>query len=291
MKAAFQGVPGAYSELAARQLLGEKCHTVACETFADVFCAVETGVVERALVPIENSLGGSIHQNYDLLLSQNLHIIGETYLRVEHALLCHPKSHLKKLTEVRSHPQALAQCTHFFHTHAQIKPIAFFDTAGAAKSLLDEASLHIGAIASVLAAELYGLKILQRNLENAVNNYTRFLLLASKPQKIKFDPSHKCSLVLTPKKNTVGVLHQILGEFALREIDLLKIESRPDPRSAFEYHFYLDVHCGKEKKVFEKALLTIEDFAEVKVLGIYPEAKKTFLPKLPRSMKSKTQKN
>ncbi len=276
MKAAFQGVHGAYSELASKQLLGPRVRTLPRETFADVFDAVAGGAAERGVLPIENSLAGSIHQNYDLLLDRDLHIVGEAYLKVEHALLCHPGTSLKAITEVRSHPQALAQCSGFFAKNKGIKPAPYFDTAGAAESLAKEAPVHIGAIASAYAAELYGLRVLKRNLQNHADNFTRFLAVAKRPLPSK--PSRKAqpfktSLAFMPKRNAVGSLHAILGIFAGRGIDLLKIESRPNPLSPFEYWFYADLAGGPGAPAVAQALRELEPLvSRLKILGGYPRA-------------------
>lgn len=271
MKAAFQGVHGAYSDLACKQLLGPRCQTVPCETFEDVFLAVQKGKADQGVIPIENSLAGSIHQNYDLLLTHNLQIVGETHLKVEHALMCHPSTGLKNLTQVRSHPQALAQCSHFFAKESRIRPVAFFDTAGAAKSISEEAPEQIGAIASAYAAKLYKLKVLRSNLQNLPNNFTRFLAITPNAAKTSGHGQYKTSIVFMPEKNQTGILFRILGVFALRDIDLLKIESRPNPLSPFEYWFYVDF-VGKigETKV-DKALDHLREMAaQLKVLGSYP---------------------
>jgi arogenate/prephenate dehydratase len=300
MKAAFQGVPGAYSELARKPLLGPRTQTLPCESFEDVFEAVAKGKADRGILPIENSLAGSIHQNYDLLLARNLHIVGEAHLKVEHVLMCHPSASLKSLTQVRSHPQALAQCSRFFAETKGIKPVVFFDTAGAAESLVKEKPLHIGAIASAYAAELYGLKVLKRNLQNQPNNFTRFLAVAKAPLKpAKAAPAKssgatraaiapaaggfKTSIVFMPSRNQVGILFNILGVFALRDIDLLKIESRPNPLSPFEYWFYVDLAgaasmgmagpAGHGDPAVDQALEQLRGMAsELKVLGSYPAA-------------------
>jgi prephenate dehydratase len=276
MKAAFQGVHGAYSELASKQLLGPRVRTLPCETFADVFDAVAGGKAERGILPIENSLAGSIHQNYDLLLDRDLHIVGEAYLRVEHTLLCHPATSLKAITEVRSHPQALAQCSGFFAKNKGIKPAAYFDTAGAAESLAKEAPAHIGAIASAYAAELYGLKILRRNLQNHADNFTRFLAVARRPLPDKASRARtpfKTSLAFMPKRNEVGSLHAVLGVFAGSGIDLLKIESRPNPLSPFEYWFYADLAGGPGAPAVAQALRELKPLvSRLKILGGYPRA-------------------
>lgn len=288
MKAAFQGVHGAYSELASKQLLGPRTRTLPCETFADVFDAVEAAAADRGILPIENSLAGSIHQNYDLLLQRDVHIVGEAYLKVEHALLAHPAASLKALTEVRSHPQALAQCSGYFAKNKRIKPIPYFDTAGAAESLSREAPAHVGAIASVYAAELYGLKVLKRNLQNHADNFTRFLAVERGPvpsrqagkgaagkarRGVGGTAPWKTSLAFMPGRNAVGSLHAILGVFAGRGIDLLKIESRPNPLSPFEYWFYADVAGGPGDLKLAQALQELGPLlSRLKILGGYPRA-------------------
>lgn len=304
MKAAFQGVHGAYSELASKQLLGPRTRTLPCESFADVFDAVLAGKAARGILPIENSLAGSIHQNYDLLLDRDVHIVGEAYLKVEHALLAHPSASFKAITEVRSHPQALAQCSGFFAKGKGIKPVPYFDTAGAAESLAREAPSHIGAIASVYAAELYGLKVLKRNLQNSADNYTRFLAVERGPVPIRKGGKvkalrkgnagaagtapFKTSLAFMPKRNAVGSLHAILGVFAGRGIDLLKIESRPNPLSPFEYWFYADLAGGPGDEPVALALRDLGPLlSRLKILGGYPRAPRAGSRPAPTSHRSK----
>jgi prephenate dehydratase len=290
LTAAFQGVPGAYSQLACRQLLGEGVGTLPRETFEDVFAAVTGGKSDLGVLPIENSLAGSIHQNYDLLLAHDLAILGETRLKVEHVLMCHPSTSLAKLAKVRSHPQALAQCSDFFagsKRNKRIKAIPYFDTAGAAESLAREAPSDVGAIASSLAAELYGLKVLKRNLQNHAHNYTRFLAVAPAKGATHARAARaldarqgggggrplKTSIAFMPSRNQVGALFRALGVFALRDIDLLKIESRPNPLSPFEYWFYLDFAGGMGEPRVDKALDHLREMAgRLKILGSYPRA-------------------
>ncbi len=282
MKAAFQGVHGAYSEMACKALLGPSCRPLPMPAFEDVFEAVRAGKADRGVIPIENSLAGSIHQNYDLLLAYDLHIVGETHLRVEHVLMAHASASLGTLTEVRSHPQALAQCSGFFASHRNIKATAYFDTAGAAESLVGEASPALGAIAGAQAAELYGLKVLRRNLENRSHNFTRFLLIARKPIRPPADAAAKCSVTFRPDKNQVGALFRVLGVFALRDIDLLKIESRPDPDNAFAYRFHLDLAGSPADKRVAKALDHLEEIVtDYRLLGAY--ARDPGFPGLPAS--------
>jgi prephenate dehydratase len=277
MKVAFQGVHGAYSEVAARHLLGRSCHTLPTQTFQEVFEAVEKGRTDRGVIPIENSLAGSIHQNYDLLLRHHLYIVGETHLRIEHVLMCHHESSARNLVTVRSHPQALAQCSTFFARHRRLREIAFFDTAGAAKYIADTHARDTGAIASEYAAKLYGLKILRRHIENQPDNFTRFLAIGRKPWKPTGAIGAKCSLAFRPARNEVGILFKILGVFALRGIDLLKVESRPDPHSPFEYLFYLDLEGSPEKKKVAKALDHLQEMVtHFRLLGVYPMGRREF---------------
>lgn len=300
---AFQGVHGAYSEMACRQLFGVGIKTVPCETFEAVFAAVESGQVRYGVLPIENSLAGSIHLNYDLLAQHDLPIVGETHLRVRHCLLCHPSTSRDKITEVRSHPQALAQCSGLFAVkprpaketaksraaHPTLKPVVWFDTAGAAQSLVEEKPAHVAAIASEWAAQLYKLKILDQGIANQPFNFTRFLAI-TKPAKSKPAPGKakrsetarsrtkrddvatlKTSIAYIPPVNEVGVLFKVLGIFALRQIDLVKIESRPNPLKPFEYRFYLDLIGDAETGPLSKALDQLREIGgELQVLGSYP---------------------
>jgi prephenate dehydratase len=278
MKIAFQGVPGAYSELAARQLFGTRAGTLPFETFENVFEAVDKGRADRGVIPIENSLAGSIHQNYDLLLEHRLHIVGEAYLRVEHALLSLPATRFADLREVRSHPQALAQCSRFFAENRDIKPVVWFDTAGAARSIAGEKPKGVAALASEYAGKLYGLKALRKCIQNGENNFTRFLAIARTNSRSLSGVEgprgkYKTSIVFGAK-NEAGSLHRILGVFAARKIDLNKIESRPNPASPFEYRFYLDFAGGTGNANVKQALRELETLTiDLRILGSYPCAK------------------
>lgn len=277
MRVAFQGIRGAYSEVAARAYFGNSCKTVAAETFDDVFDIVTKKRAERGIIPIENSLAGSIHQNYDLLLEHNLHIVGEVHVRIEHALMCHPDATKKDIAFVRSHPQALAQCKKFFGRNPRITPLPFFDTAGAARSIADEQARTIAAIASERSAALYKLKILKKNLENRSHNFTRFLILAKKPWVPKRSVKAKSSIVFSPESNQTGILFQMLGVFYVRNIDLLKIESRPDPRVPFEYLFYLDLAGSPKSRLVADAFAHLREKTKLfRLLGAYPMGKGNF---------------
>ena len=273
MIVAFQGVHGAYSEVAANVTLGSRCKTLPQETFAAVFDAVQGRRAQRGIIPIENSLAGSIHQNYDLLLAHRVHIVGEVYLKIEHVLMCHPDTSRRQLRFIRSHPQALAQCGKLFKHHTRLKPVAYFDTAGAAQSLVEERALDTGALASLYAAKLYRLRVLQRHVEDQVDNYTRFLIIAREPWRPQRGVQVKCSITFTPVRNEVGILFKILGVFALRGINLLKVESRPDPRSPFAYLFYLDLSGSPNEKHVIRAFEHLREMvADFRLLGAYPAA-------------------
>ena len=270
MKAAFQGIHGAYSELAVRETLGRGVQTVPCATFEEVFNCVERGRADRGVIPIENSLAGSIHENYDLLLAHRLHIVGETHMRIGHVLLCHPDATLGEIRTVRSHPQALAQCAAFFRAHRRLRPEPYFDTAGAAESVAREGNRSTAAIAGAHAASLYGLRILRRDIENTKSNFTRFLVIARTPWRRRRGARTKSSIAFTPAANRPGILFHILGVFALRDIDLLKIESRPDPRTPFEYLFTIDLAGGPSEPHVSRAIEHLKEVvSQFRLLGTY----------------------
>jgi prephenate dehydratase len=271
MRVAYQGVRGAYSELAALRALGRRIAPVPCQTFDEVFDTVTRGAADRGVIPIENSLAGSIHQNYDLLLDHALHIVGEVHLRIEHVLMGLPGTTLRSLTRIRSHPQALAQCDRFFRRHPRLVAEPYFDTAGAAASVAAEGAREVGAIASSYAARLYRLAVVRRQMENEPHNYTRFLLVGASPWPPRPTVRTKCSIVFRPHRNIVGVLFRILGVFALRDINLLKIESRPDPREPFSYLFYVDLAGSPLEAHIARALEHLQEMTSLfRLLGAYP---------------------
>lgn len=227
MKVAYQGEPGAYSEKAARELLGGRILTIPYPSFEEAFKAVASREVDYAVLPIENSLGGSIHNNFDLLLRYNLHIIAEHDFRVEHTLLALPGVKKEDIKRVMSHPQALAQCDSFIREWG-VKPEAAYDTAGSAKMIKEQGLTDCAAIASDLAGETYGLQILASNIEDHEENFTRFLVLSRVPVSALLPPSMpaKTSIVFVVQ-NTAGALYKALACFSLRDIDFSKIESRP----------------------------------------------------------------
>lgn len=276
IRVAFQGEPGAYSEAAALALLGEDIQPVPFPSFDAVFEAVEKNGFERAIVPVENSLAGSIHRNYDLLLQNHLSIIGEYSLRVSHCLMVKPGVELNAIRRVYSHPQALAQCEQSLRSLGdQVQVIATQDTAGSARLLRDEGWDDAAAIASERAAQIYGLSIIKRDFEDEPSNFTRFMALARDPLPLGTLPapaSCKTSIAFAGK-NEPGLLFRCLSAFALRNIDLCKIESRPMRGVPWEYIFYIDFsgHPGEER--CQRALDHLKEMTTfMRLFGSYPRA-------------------
>ena len=268
-RVAFQGVAGAYSEEAIRQFFGPEVESVPCRTLADIFFAVDRQAADYGMLPVENAVAGSVPRSYELLMEHDLRIHAEAILRVRHMLLALPGTQLSNLKRVRSHPQALAQCQRYLERHG-LEPEPAFDTAGSARDLADNPEPAVAVIASELAAELYGLEILDRRIEDFPFNYTRFFVLALKdPPRAQ---RNKTSLVFTTPHRP-GVLYECLGEFATRRINLAKIESRPRLNRPWQYIFYLDFegHCqDPECEAAIMGLLRRSSF--VKLLGSYPAA-------------------
>ncbi|MDT8897008.1 prephenate dehydratase [Thermanaerothrix sp. 4228-RoL] len=266
---AFQGEHGAYSESAAIEYFGSQIETLPCESFEAVFDAVEQKIADQGIIPIENSLAGSVHQNYDLLLSRSLHIIGEYHLRIQHCLIGWPNADIKRLRKVISHPQALAQCRETLKRLGIPSTEPVYDTAGAVRLLLNQADPAVAAIASRRAAEVYNMSILAEGIEDHSANFTRFLILSREA----IDPplnQAKTSIVFT-LINRPGALFRALAVFALREIDLAKIESRPVFGRPGEYLFYVDFFGSTANKVVERALDNLNEFATMlRILGCYP---------------------
>ena len=265
---AFQGEAGAYSERAAKEFFREQSiATIPCRTFGETFAAVQDERVVAAVVPIENSLAGSVHQNYDLLLKHELHITGEIFLRISHQLMALPATKWEQVRRVYSHPQALEQCREFLEKWPAIEVVPAYDTAGSAKLLVENQWHDAAAIASEWAAEQYGLNILHQGIESNQKNYTRFLILEKQPRAPA--ENGKTSIVFSVP-HTPGSLFKALAIFALRDINLLKIESRPLHGSPWEYVFYLDFEGTPRLSHCEKALEHLGEIATFwRVLGAY----------------------
>jgi prephenate dehydratase len=263
---AFQGERGAYSEAAALEYFGSDIEPIPCPSFDEVFEKVERGAVERGIVPVENSLGGSIHRNYDLFMRHQLHLIGEKIYRVRHCLIGFPGAQIGDIQLITSHPQALAQCEHTI-TRLGIQREVVYDTAGAVKLLKESGRRDHAAIASRRAAEVYEMQILEEGIEDDEANYTRFVVLAREP--IVPQPPAKTSIVFT-LKNQPGALFKALSVFALRDLDLTKIESRPLAGTPWDYLFYLDFIGSVSDETAQRALDHLGEYATtLRVLGSY----------------------
>lgn len=268
-KVAFQGVAGAYSEQAIRQYFGPEVETIPVKTLADIFFAVAGRDADYGMLPIENSVAGSVNQAYELLMEHDLRIYAEVILRVQHMLLAPPGTKLSDVKRVRSHPQALAQCQRYLLRHG-LEPEPAFDTAGSARDLAANPEPGVAAIASELAAQIYGLEILDRNIEDSRLNYTRFFVLSIQdPPRAQ---RNKTSLVFTTTHQP-GALYECMGEFAKRHINLTKIESRPRLNRPWQYIFYLDFEGHCQDPPCEAAIMgLLRRSSFVKLLGSYPAA-------------------
>jgi prephenate dehydratase len=274
---AFQGARGAFSEEAARKLLGPDVAVLPCERFEDIFRSVKEGRTAGAVVPIENTLAGSVHENYDHLQHFDLPIVAETSVRIVHNLIARPGVSFAKIKRVYSHPVALNQCLDFFAANPQLERVPFYDTAGSVKMLGEEGLTDAAAIASSVAAEIYGARILRRSIESDRQNFTRFFLLR-RPEYAKRHPVRaaagaqwKTSLVFSTR-NLPGALFRALSAFALRDLNLAKIESRPLRGKPWEYLFYLDFLGRVDSPNAQNALNHLRELADfLRVLGCYPK--------------------
>ena len=266
-KISYQGEPGAFSEQAARSFFGKRCVTVARESFREIFDDVSAGKSVYAMVPIENSLHGSVPQNYDLLWKHRLFIVGELKLRISMNLLALPGTKLKNLAAVYSHPQALGQCERFLTSLKGVEINPFYDTAGAAKMIAMEGRTDAAAVASSQAAADYGLAILRAGIENDHRNFTRFLVVAKKESHPRRRPK---TSVIFATKNVPGALFKCLSAFALRNINLLKIESRPLVGAPWEYLFYVDIEGDARSEECVNALAHLRELtSSYRFLGSY----------------------
>jgi prephenate dehydratase len=274
---AFQGEPGAYSESASLALFGPEAGLAPCETFDDVFAGVQDGRYDYGVVPVENSLAGSIHRNYDLLLQHELHIVAEHVLWVSHCLIAHPGVALAEIRRVYSHPQALAQCEQSLAALGDVEVIAAYDTAGSVRIVQERGERDAAAIASERAAEVYGMAVLRHEFEDEKANYTRFVAVAREPQTPGPGVDAKTSIAFAGI-NRPGLLFRCLSAFALRDIDLTKIESRPLKGVPWQYIFYVDFAGSLQDEVCRRAMDQLREMATfVRVFGSYPRANATWI--------------
>lgn len=262
MKVAFQGEPGAYSEDAVFACF-EGAESLPCGSFGEVFEAVASGSIDFGVIPLENSIAGSVHENYDLLYRHELHIIGEYFLRIRHCLIVLPGVKLKDIKKAISHPQALAQCAGYLRKH-NIQPVEAYNTAGSVKLLKESGARDMAAIASRRAAELYGMQVLDENIADHAENHTRFLVLGRLP--VLPEEEAKTSMVITLKDRS-DALSQALAVFARHDIVLTKIETRPFAGKPWGQLYFLDFLGPPNDGVLDE----VGDYASnVRILGLYP---------------------
>jgi prephenate dehydratase len=273
-RVAFQGEPGAFSEAAAFQLLGDSITTVPRATFDAAFAAIKDGAADALLVPVENSLAGSVVRVFDLLLDSSLQIVAETILPIQHHLIGCPGASLADIRAVASHPMALAQCERLFTDHPSWKRLPAEDTAGSVREVLARQDKSVAAIAGQRAADHYRGVILAKSVQDNAENFTRFVLLVPETQAAAqaAPNAHKMSIAMR-LAHRPGALLASLEPFARHQVNLLKIESRPIHGRPWEYQFFLDVESGRPGQM-EKALSEVRAAtAELRVLGRYSAAK------------------
>jgi len=269
VRLAYQGEPGAYSEAAALQYGGADVETLPCKSFDEVFDAVVERRATHGVVPLENSIGGTIHRNYDLLLDHDLPITGEVELDVVHCLQALPGTKLGDVTTVYSHPQALAQCERYLKDLG-VTVEAVYDTAGGAKLVAEQQQPGAAALASRRAAEVFGLEVIQEAVQDFEYNITRFAIFGG----ASAEDANKTTIVFA-LPSTPGALFKALSVFALRDINLTKLESRPMRGSPWEYLFYVEVEARRDDLACARALMHLAEFARwSRVLGSYKGAQR-----------------
>jgi prephenate dehydratase len=268
MVIAIQGERGSYSDAAVLEHFGSEAQVLPCETFDQAFEAVETSRADLGLVPIENSVAGSIHRCYDLLMQHSLSIVGERLLRVHHCLIGLPGAAMGDIRRVISHPQALAQCGHFLKSLPGVSTAVVYDTAGSVKMVREQGDRAQAGIASRRAAEVYEMAVLVEGIEDDQANFTRFLAIARAPSVPEGEA--KTSIVFA-MRNVAGALFKAMSAFALRDIDLTKIESRPLVGKVWEYLFYVDFAGSTADPNVQRALDNLREYTSLmRVLGSYP---------------------
>jgi prephenate dehydratase len=266
---AIQGEPGAFSHTAAEQLYGPELRLVPTRSFDDLFRAVATGDADRALVPVENTLAGSVQGNLDRIIRDDLHVVAETRVRIRLSLVAPPGRRMDEITRAASHPVALQQCQAFFRSHPEVEPVAVYDTAGSIRDLMAGEGEYDAAIGSDLAATIYGAETIREEIEDDKENYTRFFAVSTLAEAFP-EKSPKTSLAFVVAHEP-GSLHKALGAFANRGIDLTKLESRPIPGRPWEYRFFADVR-GNPQAELGPCLDELRIYtAELRLLGCYAE--------------------
>jgi len=269
-RVAYQGERGAYSEDAISHIFGDAVEPLPCVEFRDAFEAVDTGKATHAVLPVENSIEGTVAQVNDLLLEHDLSVTTEVILTVDHCLIANPKTRLEDVRAVYSHPQALGQCRRFLARHPEWKQIPAYDTAGSVKMVRDRGRRNEAAIASHRSATLYHMKVLAEGIQTDHENYTRFFVLEKHPRSAKGGDKTSIAFVA---KNVPGSLHRCLGEFASRGINLTKLESRPRRARPWNYVFYADLEGSMEdQRVREAVGALVTSAGFVKVFGTYKKA-------------------
>lgn len=270
MKIAYQGVKGAYSEAAAYSHFGDKIDAIGFETFEEAFEAVKEGKVDYGVVPIDNTIAGTVAANCDLLLKHDVSVIAEVFLDIKHNLLSHNGNSIKDVKFVYSHPHALEQCRVFIRNH-HLKPIPEYDTAGAAKIIKERNRKEEAAIASEFCAKIYGLDIIEKDISTAKNNITKFFVFVNSNNIPKNIKQEKTSIVFKTK-HYPGALISCLQRLAKHGLSLTKLESRPIPENPWEYAFYADFEGGIEDEKVKLAISEMEVSSTfLKVLGSYPK--------------------
>lgn len=267
MRVAYQGEKGAYSEIACIKYFKEDVTLLPFKTLLDVFEAVDKNYADYAVVPIENSIEGSVNEAIDLLLDTDLYVVGEVYVRIVHCLISYPNNTINDIKKVYSHPQALGQCRQFINKY-KFEVIPYYDTAGSVKMLSENYIKDAAAIASKRAAKIYNMKILAEGIEDNKNNYTRFLILS----KNKVNPTKNSkTMMIFSTKHEPGALCKVLEEFASRKINLTMIISRPNKDRKWEYNFYIDIEGSIEDKMISECINSLkEKVTFLKILGSYP---------------------
>lgn len=273
MRAAFQGIKGAYSELAVYRFFGRRVETVSCDTFDEVFESVVSNSVDCAVVPVENTIAGSVVENYDLMLSSSTAVVAEVYQPIRHCLLACEGASLASIKEAFSHPHALKQCKDFLKTNG-IAASPLYDTAGAASQVAQWKRTDCGAIASELCAEIYNMSVIASDIQSNSSNTTRFFVIVAK-DRVPEDIRAEKTTIAFATKHAPGALVDALKIFQKYRLNLTRLESRPIPENPWEYVFYTDFEGGLHEPATQAALAELKaQAAFVKVLGSYAMGKK-----------------